>query len=58
MIKHTIESKFGVKKELLENILEDFVEHLEASGISFVDVSERHRYSEAFILENYLGTFR
>ena len=54
----TTKEALGLTEEQVENVIKDFLEHLFVAGIVLYDKEDKHTFSDSFILENYMATFK
>lgn len=47
----------NLSEEQVEKVIKDFMEHLEVAGIGFHDPVDNEKFSNGFVLENYMATF-
>lgn len=53
----TTKERFGLSDEKVQEVIEDFLEHLPVAGLKIVDTEDSESCGDAYILDNYMCTF-
>jgi len=53
----TTNEALNLSNEEVVKVIQDFMDHLSVAEIVFYDVKDKHKFSQSFILDNYMATF-